>query len=273
MKAALQHLRTVLRTNHQDSWLAEFLKAAPSPKANALLEEALAANRRGDLDSAIEASESAKRLFKKVGNNPGVVRSQFEHLYALRRSSQGVRCADESNALFSALEHSNFSWLRTQVLIERSSCLAMIDHLDDAWAASLRARDSAARAHYPSLQLRAIAMEAALHANEGRLEQAWAATENGLGFFLNQSFPPERGFQFYSELEFSAEESDQWHLAALLQQEAIAYISSIGRLDFEATAHFHLAAVEESLGESKIARDEVSIAQSLLNRMSHLPPI
>ncbi|HEY2915198.1 MAG TPA: CHAT domain-containing protein [Candidatus Angelobacter sp.] len=132
----------------------------------------------------------------------------------------------------------------------------------------MRAGVIADQSKYRSLRLRAIALEAALHTNEGRLGQAWSSTARGLHLFFDGPYPPERGFQFFSELEFAAEEEAHWHLAALLQNEAIIYIHSLGRLDFEATAHFHLAAVEKALGNVENAKREIAAGQQLFK---HLP--
>lgn len=261
----------MLQVNHHDRWLAEFLSSHGSPEATKSLHQAIVANRKGDLDGAIRAADVAIKLFRQIGNEPGILRAQFERIYSLRRQSEGQACADESVALDQALRQTSFSWLQAQALLERSSCLAMIGRFDDAWTTALRARVSAERANYRSLQLRAIAMEAALHTNEGRLAQAWRSTAIGLRLFFNEPFPPERGFQFYSELEFFAEEAGQWELAALLQKEAIFYIRSQGRFDFEATADFHLAAVEEVLGDFQTAKDEIAAGKDAFRKLPHGP--
>jgi CHAT domain-containing protein len=260
-------LGIVLQINHHDSWLSDFLNTQQSSKATEMLYNAVFANKKGDLDGAIKEADAAIRLFHKTKNQSGVLRSQFERLYALRRKSQGQKCSEESAALDQAIHTTNYSWLQIQILLERASCLAMSDNLDDAWGSVARARVLAKYANYQSLQLRAVAMEAALHSNEGRLAQAWNTSETGLALFFDNAFASERGFQFYSELEFSAEQAGQWHLAALLQKEAIFYIRSLGRLDFEATANFHLAAVEEALGNRENAKNEIAAGQQIFQQL------
>jgi CHAT domain-containing protein len=256
-------LGIALKTSHSDSWLSDLLDAHPSTEAIDMLHQAISANKRGDLDGAIRFADAAVALFNKTGNKPGTFRAQFERLYAQRRKSHAQTCSDESGELERELHNTSYSWLKIQTALERASCLAMADNLDGAWVTASGVGLLAEQVNYRSLQLRAIAMEASLHSNEGRLEKAWSTSETGLSLFFDDAFPPERGFQFYSELEFAAEEAEQWHLAELLQKEAIAYIRSLGRLDFEATANFHLAAVEEVLGNIELARSDIANGQKL----------
>jgi len=257
----------VLQVNHHDSWLSDFLDARQSSKATEMLHDAMQANKMGDLDGAIRAADAAIRLFHQNNNQPGGLRAQFERLYALRRKSQGQSCSKESATLDQAVKKTGYSWLRIQILLERTSCLAMSDNFDDAWETVAHVQTLAKFDNYQSLQLRAIATEAALHSNEGRLAQAWSTSATGLSLFFEHAFPSERGFQFYSELEFSSEEAGQWNLAALLQKEAIFYIRSLGRFDFEATANFHLAAVEEALGNKESAEKDIATGQKIFQKL------
>ncbi|HEX7286181.1 MAG TPA: CHAT domain-containing protein [Candidatus Angelobacter sp.] len=266
-EAALQQLARLLVLHHNDRWLLDLLASESSPMAFESFLKARAANRTGDSDEAIRSADIAIDLFVQSHNLPGTLRAGFERVYALRRKSRGNECEKESGRLSRLARPASYSWLQTQILLERSSCLAMDGKFDMAWNTAMNAQRVAAHAGYRSLQLRAVGMEASLHTNEGRLDRAWTTTARGLHLFFAEAFPPERGFQFYSELEFAAEEAEQWHLAVMLQKEAISYIQAQGRHDFEATAHFHLAAAEVALGDAPGARTEIEAGQEAFHRL------
>lgn len=267
----LQKLAAALLQEHQDHWLSDYLAANPPARAVASLVAAVTANRDGQLDKAIAEATQAIQESGLNPNDPVVLRARLEQVYSLRRQSKGLECAKGSHSLASSASRLGYAWLSTQVLLEESSCQAMIGDFDQAWHTALRAKDSAKQARYASLLLRAISLQAALDTNEGRIERSWDISEEGLASFFSGAFPNERGFQLYSELEFAAEQNNEWHLAASLQLEAIAYIRELGRNDFEATAHSHLAAVEEVLGDFQEARQQISHSEQLFSRLPSGP--
>ena len=256
----MHDLARALLQQHHDRWLADFLSAGRSKAATIALVEAANANHDGDLDNALTDTTRAISLLGQRPTDPVALRARLERIYSLRRQSKGSECATDSADLSRYSSRLGYKWLATQSLIEKSSCQAMIGDFDAAWRTASEARSAADNAGYASLLLRAIALQAALDNNEGRIDRAWHLTIDGLRSFCSNPFPNERGFQFYSELEFSAEQVGQWQLAAELQKEAIALIHPLHRPDFEATAHFHLAAVEEVLGDAQQARREIGKA-------------
>ena len=260
-------MAVALLQEHQDHWLVDYLAANPPAQAVTSLVDAVTANRNGHLDNAIADARQAIGTPGLKPNDPLVLRAWLEQVYSLRRQSKGLECAKASHFLASSASRLDYAWLSTQVLLEESSCQAMIGDFDQAWRTALRAKDLANQSHYASLFLRAISLLAALDTNEGRIERSWDVSEQGLASFFSEPFPNERGFQFYSELEFAAEQNNQWELAASLQREALAYIHPLGRYDFEATAHSHLAAVEEVLGNVQEARNQISQGQRLFSKL------
>jgi CHAT domain-containing protein len=267
--APLHKLAAALIQEHQDHWLGDYLAADLPARAVTSLVGAVTANRDGQLDDAMAEARQAIGTPGLKPKHPLVLRAWLEQVYSLRRQSKGLECAKDSRSLASSVSRLGYTWLSTQVLLEESSCQAMIGDFDQAWRSALRAKDFANQSHYASLFLRAISLLAALDTNEGRIERSWDLSEEGLASFFSAAFPNERAFQFYSELEFAAEQNNQWELAASLQREALAYIQPLRRYDFEATAHSHLAAVEEVLGNVQEARNQVSEGEQLFSK---LPP-
>lgn len=264
----LQLLATVAQANHHDRWLSDFLSTQSSQPATQELILAIKTNREGQLDEALKHAAAAARAFQHR-NRAGYLRAQLEHLYSLRRESKARECLELSSNVSAEATRAGYKWIQTQALLEESSCTAMVSSFDAAWRIATTARASAEQAQYESLLLRAIAMQASLHTNEGRLEQAWQSSLTGLTLFYKYPVIPERAFQFVSELEFVAEQQSQWHLAGLLQAEAISQLHGLDRHDFEATARFHLAAVHEANGDFQDAKREIALGQSAFNQ---LPP-
>jgi len=263
----LRNLSQVLHQQHSDRWFVDYLSFDRPPSATTSLVQAVDANHDGQLDKAFEDATRSIEVLSQHPNDPVALRARFERVYSLRRESKGAECARDSDALSQDASRLGYTWLATQSLLEESSCQAMIGAFDSAWHTASRARAAAEHAHYASLRLRAVSLEAALDNNEGRIERAWDVTVHGLSTFFANPFPDERGFQFYSELEFAAEQAGEWELASHLQKEAIAFIHPLGRYDFEATAHFHLAAVEEALGDAQPARQEIEQAKKTLSML------
>lgn len=241
------------------------------PAATDFLVKAVAANRDGRLDDALRNATLAIQNPGQYPGNPVALRARLERAYSLRRQSRGSDCAKESAVLESYASRLHYEWLATQALLEQSSCQAMIADFDAARRTALRARAAAEDSQYASLLLRALSLEAALDNNEGRIERAWNVTAEGLRSFFSDSFPNERGFQLYSELEFAAEQEGQWQLASDLQKEAIAFIHPLHRYDFEATAHFHLAAVEQALGDIQQAKEELRRSEEIFSTLPSGP--
>jgi CHAT domain-containing protein len=265
----LFRLATALRQNHKDDWLTDFLTAPFSPVASRLLRSAVKANYSGDPEKAFRDAELARGVFRAHGNAAGALRADLEQIYALRRQSKSDRCVKRALALQSNLRAHRYTWLAIQVGIEVSVCDGMSKHFDQAWLHAQSAVERATLAKYPSLLLRAEALLASWHTLEGRVERSWETNESGLGVFWQEAYTPERGFQFYSDLASAAEEAELWHVAGLLQREAISMLASTHRSDFQAIAQFRLATEMQMSGSLAEARESFERAASLFRR---LPP-
>lgn len=262
----LARLAAVLEKNHGDSWLVDFLSAKISFDANRLLLSAAVANRAGDPERAFKNARLAKRLYSQRGNSAGEAWSQFEILYALHRETRSAECGAAFREEYRLLRGRNYRWLKAQSLTEASICgvmaarFASFDRLTEA-------THIAQASSYVILTLRCLGIQGAVHTDEGRLLEAWRMDVNGAGQFWSASYPDERGFQFYSDLEFVAEEAGEWHTAAALESEAIKLLDNTTHLDVKAIAYSRLGAVEQVLQDFSNAHKELETAHSLFQQL------
>jgi CHAT domain-containing protein len=252
----LKRFSAVVLQLHGDRWLSDFLNAPFSESGNRLLRAAIEANYRGDVQRALDSSIEAREEFARHRNAAGVLRSEFERMYALRRQSRAQECLESADRFNPPLRASGYSWLLTQWLIETSVCETLLGRFDGARLLATESLKQANAASYPSLSLRALALEASLHDSEGRFRHGWDTNEKGLAIFWAGSYKPERAFQFYSDLELVTEKQELWHLAEDLQKEVQSMLADTGRIDFQAIAHFHRALAAQMNGNIGQAEHE-----------------
>lgn len=264
---ALTRLAEILKKDHDDSWLSDFLHSASSLKANGLLGAAIRDNLVGKKESALKEALRAQRVYETVGNTAGILRSQLESIYSLRRQLKGRECRDRFSSVAPLFQGRNYLWLQTRISIEASGCVAMTNDFDSAWHIAEEAAEQARKANYPALQLRALGYLASFHTIEGRLSKSWDANQAGLTTFWSGTFPRDRAYQFYADLEFAAEKAEQWHVAAALQREAIEQFRESQRLDFRAAAHCRLARMEEMNGDIQKTREELGLSRQLFQEL------
>ncbi|HET8887987.1 MAG TPA: CHAT domain-containing protein [Candidatus Angelobacter sp.] len=271
VRRALNNLALALLRNQGDKWLTVFISEPLSPKGDGHLKTAIALNYSGDPNQAEREAHLAKKAFESAGNQAGALRADLEIVYALRRQSKSIACQAEIAGARKRLSHARFVWLDLQLRIEESVCAGM--HNDFGLSASLAAAvlRRSQSAHYPALQLRAQALFASWHTLEDRFELSWLANEAGLKLFWEGPYPAERAFQFYSDLETAAERSGRWHLATLLQREALALLSETERVDFLALAHFRLATDLMHSNNTQDAQSELAIANDLFKKLAPKP--
>jgi CHAT domain-containing protein len=266
---ALGSLSVAIERNQGDSWLSEFLRSPASNQAKSLLRLAIRANHDSEPGDAERYAHHARDLFIHTRNKAGAARSEFEIVYALHRGSHAERCVREIPNLQALLTGQNYHWLEIQLLLEFSSCRGMLTEFDAAWSLATKAINDAQKYNFPILGLRASGFQASLNTVEGRFRQSWQGNSLGLGTFWAGSFPPDRGFQFYSDLELAAERSDEWNLAVILQREVLVMLNESGRVNLAALAHFRLIGLLDSIGDTQGAKRELKSAGDLFKT---LPP-
>lgn len=263
----LDRLAQSLVTNHDDFWLRNFLDSASYPRANQLLVTAMQANHAGDADGALKASTEAAKAYVRFHNVAGILRSQFEKVYALRRLSRTAECIKRASQLARAAAQYHYHWIDIQVTIEQASCEGMRANPDLAWDLATSAGHKAVTVHYSVLHLRALGHLGNLDMLEGRSDASWINNGSALDLFWQDTYPDDRGFQLYYNLQVDSERSQAVYLALALQRETLNMIAGRSRFDFEAMAHFRLAGAAQSAGDQDTARREIQLYRDLISKL------
>jgi CHAT domain-containing protein len=264
----LGRLALSLQSNHNDMWLSEFLHSGVSKRGNALLIDAVRANYSGDADRALQSSVHAKQVYLDQGNTAGALLSQFQQLYSLRRHSMSEECLKKAENLIQASSRRHYRWIEIQATIEKGSCAGMRNQSDVAWAMAATAAKKATDAKYQVLYLRALGLRGNLDMIEGRSDAAWIENENALRQFWGSTFPDDRAFQLYYNLQSNAEKNGALYLALILQRETLNMIAGRSRFDFEAMAHFRMAGAAQSVGDIGTARTEMKLYKNQITQIS-----
>jgi CHAT domain-containing protein len=265
---ALARLAAILRDEHQDPWLADLLTAPPSKtfsRAVLALGEASNANATGDFVRAEKTAIQAQQLFHDSGSRAGKARSQLEILYALDRSAQTRNCLATSDLL--ARDLGEYQWIEIQLFLERSNCLGQMGKFSESQRAIETSLGLAGKSGYGTISLRALGLAAALHTDQGNTAVAASLDREGLGRYWNGVYPPIRAYQFYSDLGVHAEKREQWNLALILANEAVASIALSPQRLGEAFARHRLAKTAVQAGNTDLAIAEFDRARNLFGSL------
>lgn len=265
-KRVLLNLANALQQNQHDSWLKDFLGAPFSKKANDFLESAIS-NREIDFVQELKDARAAENLYLESGNIAGATRSQTEIIYAQRRLSHSAACIQEISRLKQHIAQLSYTSFQILADYENTNCQTMLDHFDLGRRLAEQTNTEAERANYPSLKLRALGLLSSLDSAEGRYQAALNTDAAGLALYWEGFYEGKRGFQFYSDSALTAEQAGLWHLAAILQQEALASLAGTKLFDFQATAHFHRAISLWRAGDPAGAQQEFKSAYDLFDKM------
>lgn len=265
---SMVYLASMLETNHDDLWFKDFLRAPPSVTANQLLASAMNNNRMGETSRAEGEAAKAEAIYLRTGNLPGAARSHSEIIYALRRKSLSHECGAQINQLRRQITGRHYFWLEIVTDYESANCRAMVRAFDVASAFAQKAVTEARQHSYPSLILRSLTLLTAFDSEEGRYRSAFNGDAEGLRTFWQGVYPPERGFQFYSDAAIAAEQKRYWHLAATLHNEAAQMLAGTERYDFRALAHYHAAASLMRAADYANAQVQTDQARALIQKMS-----
>ena len=265
-KRVLLNLAYALQQNHHDSWLKDFLNAPFSMKANQFLESSIS-NRDTNAAQALKDAHAAENLYLQVSNIAGAARSQTEIIYAHRRLSQSTECIQEISSLKQRIAQVGYTSFQILADHENTNCQTMRGRFDLGRQFAEQTNAEAERANYPSLKLRALGLLSSLDSAEGRYQEAFNADAAGLALYWEGAYEGKRGFQFYSDSALTAEQAGIWHLAAILQQEALASLAGTQLFDFQATAHFHRAISLQRAGDPAGAQQEFKSAYDLFDKM------
>jgi CHAT domain-containing protein/tetratricopeptide (TPR) repeat protein len=264
--AALEALAGVLTHSHSDDWLKDVLAEPRSHTFQSgfrMLTSAIESNEGGKYDQAVGQASDAQRLFQAIRSDAGVLRAEFEKVYALDRADQGYQCLAAANPLVRGLEHHRYAWLQVQSLTEQATCRFVTGDLERSSMLANGAVELARTVGYRTLYLRALGNSASFDTVKGNLRASWARNEEGLAEYWKGSYPPARAFQFYSELSYAAESGGQPHTALAMAREAVFAIVSVGNQSVEALARYRVASLAKSVGADEEAKREIINADRL----------
>jgi CHAT domain-containing protein/Flp pilus assembly protein TadD len=263
---ALKVLAQILTRQHGDRWLDDFLTVSNSPPMALAIHELSKAVERNLAGDPVRAQEEARRAeahFRSAGNQPGIARAQLEQVHALQRAQKGNLCLAASKKLSAQMASHGFKWITVQLLMEQASCQGKLNDFPQSVALAEQALASAQQSRFVELQLRALAIAADIELSRGRPERAWKYDHQGVDLYWQCPCVPLRGYSFYDNLEYIAEDSGQWNLARAAGVEAVNAIAATPNTSGEAMARFRLASTNRMLGRDGEAAEDYARAQAL----------
>jgi CHAT domain-containing protein len=258
-RRALELLATSLASTNSDHWLREMLDSRPSrsfSNAVSVLAKAIQLDAIGDFDQATKESRRADQLFRTAGSEAGIARALYESAYSEHRSAQGYKCLERAAVLNPLLKPHNYTWLQVQLLLEEASCNGMAGNLKSAQQYAEAAVNLASTFQYHTAYLRALGIAASLDTAKGDFVASWAKNDRGLSIYWSATYPPARAYQFYSELSFVSEKTDQMWGALAFARESLTTLTPDGDHSVAAWAHYRVANLAANAGQNAEAIKE-----------------
>jgi hypothetical protein len=266
--SALEKLAT-MGAGHDDLWLRDLLAAAPEPAASRALAQALQANARGDPDSALAAATTAAQLYPR--GSAGFLRAKTESVYSLQRMGRSRECLLQAQTLLAAAPLKRYSWMRTQLLLEVSSCLALQGRNPAAIAPARQAAESAEQSRLPLSGLRAAGFLASYRSGQGEFAEAWQSATAGLAASYTLRGTDMRRYQFLdSDERIAATLGLPWTEAGLAEAAADA-AQSTGNNQILAYALEGLGVRQVAVGDSAAATQSFARADRTLDLLAPGP--
>jgi CHAT domain-containing protein len=241
---ALFFLADLTRGQHGDQWLADLLhgsSASHFPQAANALAHAVQANDEGDYDVSRQQAELAEQSFRASGSMAGVLRAQFEQIFAAQMTRRSADCRRRSIAALAESRRYAYPWVQIQLGLEESVCSLLMGDLGANENDARRALERAQQAGYGALYLRAMGFAADSKLDTGDREGAWKLVRAGLERYWSGRFPAVRGYNLYVEGAFAAEAAGQPGLRVAIWREAVALIDSDQKPLWRAMAHSFMA--------------------------------
>lgn len=221
-RRALGLLAKVLKDDHDDTWLSDFLNSPESKTEEQALSELLASERALDDGSYGQSMDFAKRSigdFRSANNQAGELRAGFSLMLAQAFALRSTECLRTAKLVLPAIERSTYRWLDAQTLIEQGQCLEAASQLQAALRITRDGSHKAKQFRYPGLQLRAAAFAADYQSYAGGAEQPFHIINNALLTFWQSDAPNVRGQNLYAVLADIADQSNWPYLDSLALSE------------------------------------------------------
>jgi CHAT domain-containing protein/tetratricopeptide (TPR) repeat protein len=239
-RAALSTLAEILKTRHQDSWLADLLDRASGPRFLAALEAlstALQDDDRGDYSGARDAAHRAAGLFRIAGNPAGELRAEGEEVYADHLLWEGQRCISLLRAMGARLDRYGYGWLQGEMSLEESNCANLVGDLGTYQSAINKGVAKAQSHKYNALSIRGLGFHALSVGSLGDVNGAFADASEGLQRFWSEQVDTMKGYNLYYDLDAAADQIPLPNLQVILWREATTLIDGHPDVLLRAMAH------------------------------------
>jgi CHAT domain-containing protein/cytochrome c-type biogenesis protein CcmH/NrfG len=222
-REALSQLADLLKSRHHDPWLSDLLletnRSESAPLAIGSLADAIRLNQSADRDKARQRGLDAAEQFRKAGILAGELRAKFEITYSLQLVHRNQDCYKAARELSAVQNDHSYAWLQIQGLLEAAVCADMNDK--DSLRLAELARELAEKHHYSILKIRSVTLLANIAWSAGDSNAAWSYSTTALRCYWDGDFPEVRGYNVYTNIDFLAEESQEWFLQAAVLREAV----------------------------------------------------
>lgn len=258
LRSAIRRVSRLTQVKHQDSLLQDIqasvlLTRSTAPVSITDLAKAILANQSGDEHTALVFSRRAEQEFKRTGSMAGLLRAEFEEVYALQFSFRPAECRRLANDVARASHQRSYHWLEAQSLIEEAFCANMEGDLQFAKGVLHSAFGIAKDANYEDTLERVMVGNAALEWQTGSSSRAWAGAVEGLNRYWAAGSSDIRGISFYDLLDLIAEETQQWRLQEAVLKEALLLVDRQKDPLVSAQTRYRLACSELMLHKNDAA--------------------
>ena len=268
-RRALETLAEILKRNHEDTWLQEFLKVPPGPSRSTAIRELLASEaavQTGQYGHGIELAQQSAKDFATARNQPGMLRAGLAIMAAQDFALKYADCLRTATATLPLLAKARYPWLQAAMLIEQGECLAGTANLQEAIKSNRRGWELANHAHYPELELRATSFGASYLLNTGSAEEGLQELRSGLATFWQSGVSDMPGENLYSCL-FEASDGTNWPFVdAFALEELLQQFPSSDPID-RAVERESLAGAQERAGDDAAARETLRSAAAHLSSL------
>jgi len=265
-RRALEDLAEILKSRHDDTWIAEFLQNPPDPTQKQALHDLLASDEAlhaGRYGLAAELAQKSVRDFRRSKNQAGVLRASFALVLAQTFTLNYSDCLGTAAAAIPLVSATDYRWLQIQTLIQQGQCQGATSKMEDALRSTSKGAEFAKRFHYPSLELRATAFTAGDRRDTGSADRGTSDLINGLAIFWQSDAPNARGENLYTVLEGIAGARNWHHVEEFAIAEQISDFPVQDPVD-QAVQRELLAGAQERAGNYKGAQATLQIAAALL---------
>ena len=265
-RQALFFLADLTGRQHGDLWLTDLLRgsSAPNfPQAVAALARTVQSNDADDFGASREQANRAEQLFRASGNTAGVLRAQFEQIFAAQIDRDSDQCRQRAVAAVAESEKHSYVWLQIQLGLEKGVCSALMSDIGADEKAAQGAMNQAQKSGYGTLYLRALGFFAGDRFATGDSSGGWKLANAGLERYWSGRFPDMRGFNLYTDVAYAAGAAGQSNLQLANWREGVSVIDANEDLLLRASAHSNMAEAASAAHQPELAKQHYGEAARL----------